>query len=497
MGIDIGTTGCKAAVFDASGMLLTSDYREYDIIRILPGQAELDCTEVWDKVCQVISSCATKVKEIKAVSATSMGEAMVPIDRQGAICGNSVLGADSRGIKYLDSLTAVIPADEIYHITGQPARIGYALPNLCRMKNEEPELYQRTFKFLPWADFVIYMLTGKIQTNYSLASRTLFFDRRECCWSQDIAAAMEFDLEKLPSLLPSGCSLGQISPVMSRKLGLSPELQVISGSHDQCAAVIGAGVSKAGMAMLGLGTYACMVITNEKSWTDSPEVRQMLNIESHAIPAQYISLIYHGSGGALLKWLRDEMFRDLQGDDVYTRMLAEIDQAERAPVVLPYFAETGPMDYASGGCGVIAGLSLSHSRTDILKAALEGIIFYFKEALNQLNDNDSPVRELHVSGGGAKSTVWRQMIADILGIPVVKPQAIECGALGAAIIAGVGVGHYQTFDEAIAQMVKIEDISLPSDGNKNRYVASFERYSVLKNAISACNLSLGRNPGSK
>ena len=488
MGIDIGTTGCKAVVFDTNGILLASDYREYNIIRSLPGQAELDSVEVWDKVCEVISFCTSKIKKIEAVSVSSMGEAMVPVDPQGAICGYSVLGADTRGIKYLESLTAMIPADEIFRLTGQPAKIGYSLPNLCRIKNEESELYQRTFKFLPWADFVTYMLTGKMQTNYSLASRTLLFDRNECCWSQDIAAVMDFDLRKLPPLLPSGCPVGQISSAMSRKLGLFPKTQIVSGSHDQCTAMIGAGVSKVGTAMLGLGTYACMVITDSESQKDSL-VRQMLNIEPHAIPAQYISLIYHGSGGALLKWLRDEIFRDLQGDNVYSRMLAEIDEGQGTPVLLPYFAETGPMDYTSGGYGVIAELSLSHSRADILKAALEGIVFYFKDALNQLNDNGNLVRELYVSGGGAESTIWRQMIADILGIPVVKPQAKECSALGAAIIAGVGTGYYQSFDDAIAQMVKIEDISLPNYENKNRYVANFERYSVLKNAVLTCNLS--------
>ncbi|MFA7184829.1 MAG: FGGY-family carbohydrate kinase, partial [Victivallales bacterium] len=381
-------------------------------------------------------------------------------------------------------LTKVIPADEIYRLTGQPFGPGYALPSLCRIKNEEPELYHRTFKFLPWADFATYMLTGKIQTNYSLASRTLLFDHKDCRWSQSIAAAVDFDLKKLPPLLASGCPLGQISPGMSRKLGLSSAVQVVSGSHDQCAAAIGSGLSEPGTAMLGLGTYACMVITNEKTAPDSPLADLRLNIEPHAIPAQYVSFIYHGSGGALLKWLRDEMFRDIEGDDVYSRMLAEISRSGKIPVILPYFAETGPLDYAPGGSGVIAGLSLSHSRADILKAALEGIIFYFREAMEQLHTRGNPVCKLHVSGGGSESAVWRQIIADILEIPVVKPQIRECGALGAAIIAGVGTKCYKSFDEAISQLVKIESISNSNDV-ENRYIANFERYSVLKNTMLA------------
>ena len=142
LGIDVGTTGCKAAVFDSAGTVIASDYREYDIIRRRPGQAELDSADVWNKVGQVISSCAGQAgtDRIEALSAASMGEAMVPVDSQGRICGNSVLGTDTRGAKYLDRLTARIPAEEIYRITGQPAGTGYALPNLCRIKAEESEL---------------------------------------------------------------------------------------------------------------------------------------------------------------------------------------------------------------------------------------------------------------------------------------------------------------------------------------------------------------------
>ncbi len=490
MGIDIGTTGCKAAVFDSVGTVIASDYCEYDVIRRLPGQAELDSSDVWNKVGQVISSCAGQAgtDRIEALSAASMGEALVPVDSHGRICGNSILGTDTRGTKYLDQLIALIPSEEIYRITGQPAGTGYSLPNLCRIKAEEPELYQHAFKFLPWSDFVTFMLTGRITANYSLACRTLLFDYKTDCWSQAIADAAEFDLEKLPDLMPSGQALGRISGKMSREFGLPPDVQVVTGTHDQCAATLGAGVSEAGTAMLGLGTYACMVMAHEHPDVSSPFVRLGVNIENHAIPEQYVSFIYHGSGGALIKWLRDEMFRDLQGDNAYSRMFAELSRTKDTPVVLPYFAETGPLDYAGGGRGAICGLSFAHSRADILNAALQGIIFYFKDALDQLRSGGSPVRSVHVSGGGAESEAWRQMIAGILDIPVIKPRVKECGALGASIVAGVGTGRYKSFDEAITGLVKIENEFQPQHEHKKPYAGAFERYSSLKTAFSACKI---------
>lgn len=488
MGIDIGTTGCKAAVFDQAGNVMASAYCEYDIIRRIPGQAELDSIEVWDKICQVISASAAQAGRIDALSITSMGEAMVPVDRNGRICGNSVLGTDTRGLKYLELLTAEISAEEIYSTTGQPVGAGYALPNLCRIKNEEPELYRQTARFIPWADFVTYMLTGEMAANYSLASRTLLFDNINSCWSQKIAAAVGFDVDKLPTPAPSGRTLGRISPNMSRTLGLPSSLKVVSASHDQCAAAIGSGLCESGSAMLGLGTYACMVMTHGRSDVASPFSRRGLNIEPHAIYGQNVSFIYHGSGGALLKWLRNEMFRDLHGDKVYQRMDAELNQAKNATVVLPYFAETGPLDYAPGGQGMIAGLSLSHSRADILKGAMEGIVFYFKDALEQLRNDGAPIRKLHVSGGGAESKAWLRMISDILELPVVKPEAKECGALGAAIIAGVGAGFHPSYEVAISHLVKTETVYHPQLDNKKRHSTSFEQYISLKTAVSSCKI---------
>ena len=490
MGIDIGTTGCKATVFSQDGKLLASEYREYDVIRKLPGQAELDSLEVWNKVCQVIAACAAGSGDdlVSSLSASSMGEAMVPLDRQGRIHGNSVLGADTRGLKYLDKLTATVPAADVYAITGQPVGAGYALPNLCWIMEEEPEAYRKTARFIPWADFVTYQLTGEMQANHSLAARTLLFDQQTSHWSKRLIDAIGFDPDKLPPPVPSGMIAGRISAAMSRELGLPSTVKVVSGSHDQCAAAIGSGLCLSGTAMLGLGTYACMVMAHSQPETDLRFRRQGLNIEAHAIPGQNVSFIYHGSGGALLKWLRNEMFRDLLGDDVYRRMDVEMADADAPAVVLPYFAETGPPDYASGGQGSIAGLTLSSSRADILKGAMESIIFYFRDALNQLEHGGRSISKLHVSGGGAESAIWRQMIADILDIPVIKPHVKECGTLGAAIIAGVGSGLYPSFDAAISRMVGTEADCQPQFKNKKLYTASFENYMRLKTAITQCKI---------
>ena len=489
MGVDIGTTGCKATIFDPQGNMLASSYREYDIIRDQDGRAELDSNEVWFQICQVIAFCTSQADgaSIAALSMTSMGEALVPIDRNGRICGNSVLGCDSRGDKYLERFTSAVGFDEIYRITGQPAGLGYSLPALCRIMEEDAELYSKTVKFIPWADFVTYMLTGKIQANYSLAARTLLFDLEKRCWSKQLVDAIGFDLNKLPSLVPTGRIVGQILPEMSKKLGLPDNLQIISGSHDQCAAAVGSGACETGSAMLGLGTYACMVVVHDFIEPESPFKRLGLNIEPHVIPEQYVSFIYHGSGGALLKWLRDEMFRDLSGEQVYQQMDEEASASENPAILLPYFAETGPLDYVPGGRGLIGGLSFNHTRGDILKGAMAGIIFYFKDALEQLNKNCYPISKLYITGGGTQSKIWLQMIADILDIPILKTSVNECGTLGAAIIAGSGHGVFKDFDNAVAQMINPAIKLDPVVESKIIYADQYEKYIQNKINLNECN----------
>jgi len=479
MGIDIGTTTCKVAVFDQTGQTLALAGREYDVIRTMPGQAELDNVEVWQKVCECITECARLHPDIAAISTTSMGEAMVPVDRDGKICGNAVLGADTRGLQYLAAVEQNVSREKFYQITGQLPGAGYSLPALCRIRHEEPELYQKIAKFYPWADFVTWMLSGVSMANASLAARTLVFDRRRGCWSKKIAQAADFDLTKLPPIAPSGQYAGVIRPGIAESFKLKTDVKIVTGSHDQCAAILGSGGCQSGAAMLGLGTYGCMVITHPDDAPDSPFAELKLNVEPHAVPDELVSFVYHGSGGALLKWLRQTMFADC----TYAQMDAELSNARSAATVLPYFAETGPLDYAPGGQGVIANLSLASSRADILKGAMAGIVFYFKQALQKLAPKGSAVTRLYVTGGGANSTVWRQMIADILQIEVVKSKSRECGALGAAILAGTGTGVFTDWHEAVTAMSQVDVVHRPDDALRTEWDVAYAQYCQLKTKV--------------
>jgi len=486
MGIDIGTSGCKALAFNESGRIISSAYRKYDVIRKEPGQAELNSLEVWQRISEVIGECAAGASKdpVESLSVTSMGEALVPVDASGAICADTMLGMDTRGARHVERLVEAIPPEELYRITGNMPGMGFSLPNLCWLKENRPETYRTASKFLPWADFVCFKLTGETYANYPLANRTLLFDLEKRRWSGKIADVAGLDMDKMPRLAPSGMEMGSVSRGLAAELNLPSVAKVALGTHDQCAAALGAGVRRANAAMLGLGTFACAVLVHSEPGDGSPFRKLALNIEDHAVPGHYVSFVYHGSGGALIKWMRDEFFRDLKGEGAYMRMFEGLGDSSDNPVVMPYFAGTGPLDCAEGGQGAICGLSFAHSRNDILKGVLEGVVLYFKDAFSRLAATSSTMGRIHASGGGAESAFWLQMIADILETPVVKPLNKECGALGAAILAGVGTGRYTSFDEAVAQLVGFEHEYRPSPQRKERYARAFQRYTSLKTALS-------------
>ena len=344
------------------------------------------------------------------------------------------------------------------------------------LHEEQPELWRKCACFLPWADLVGFQLCGRAVCNRSLAGRTLLYDSAAGEWSESIAAAAGIDPGKLPPPERSGVPLGRVRPALARELNLSPETVVVTGTHDQCAAALGAGAYRENGAMLGLGTFACLVLVHSAPGEDSPYRGLKLNIEEGPEAGRFVSFLYHASGGALIEWMRREFYRDLPEEGVFDAMFREINpESSATPCVLPFFAGTGPLDHLDGGHGLFSDLDFSHSRASLLRGALEGITLYFREALEVLAKQNRKVTELCVTGGGGESELWLQMTADLLEVPVRK-RAPECGTLGCAMLAGVGCGRFADLDEAAEQMVRSGRLFLPDPAQTGRSAALFRRY---------------------
>jgi len=486
LGIDIGTSGCKAAAFSEEGTLLALAYEEYDIQHPQTGWAELNSRQVWESVQHVISHTARQAQSdpVQALSISSLGEAVVPVTLRREILGQSVLNFDERGAEYLAELREKLDDEHLYRINGNPLGNQYSLTKLMWMRQHQPELYQQADLLLHWSGFAAFMLGAEPAVDYSLANRTLLFDLEQCDWSDELLELAQLDRAKLPHTISPGRVIGSIDSRIADELGLPREAVIVSGGHDQCCSGVGCGVVEPGRAMYGMGTYICMMPVFEQRREPEVMLKLGLNTEHHAARGRYVSFIYN-HGGSMVKWYRDTFAQVEQaqakagGQDIFAQLMQEMPAQPSSILALPYWGPTGPPEFIDDSSGVMLGLKLETSRGDILKGLIEATTFYLRECLEALPDAGITIEDFRAVGGGSKSEAWLQIVADVMGRPVVKPQINEAGVLGAAILAGAGCGVFSALDEGVGTMVKLERTFYPRPQMQQRYDERFEQYRRL------------------
>ncbi len=486
LGIDIGTTGCKVAAFSEAGTCLGLAYEEYAVQRPTAGYSELDAASVWERTQRAIRQVAARTRHdpIRAAAVSSLGEAVVLVTRDRRILGSSILNDDIRGKEFLSPIRERFPNDVLYGITGNTLGNHFTLTKLLWLKAHAPELFQAADLFLPWSSFVPFMLGAAPCVDYSLANRTLCFNVREKKWSDEILDWAGIDTGKLPVPISSGRAIGTIAPDMADALDLPHDMVLVAGAHDQCANAVGCGAVQEGRTMLGMGTYLCMAPLFRHPPSPELMIPRGLNTEHHAINGLFVCFIYN-QGGCLLKWYRDTFARAEQaeaqrnGQDIYPLLLQEMPSGPSKTVVLPHFISTGPPDFITDSCGVMAGLHLATSRGDILRGILEGTVFYLRESLDALPATGIEVSDFRVVGGGSKSPPWVRLCADILGRPCATLAFPEAGVMGAAILAGAGCGAYATPLEGVNAMVSLDQRIEPNPTTHRQYDDRYDRYKRL------------------
>jgi xylulokinase len=487
LGIDVGTTGCKALAVALDGRVLASAYQEYDVARPQTGWAELDPVLVWNRVRHTIreaAAAAAIADPVQAVAVSSLGEAMVPVSRDRRILGPSIVSNfDLRGAEYLEGLRENLDDGRVYRINGNTLGNNYSLTKLMWVRDHRPELYQQTYKFLLWGSFVSYMLGAQPAVDFSLANRSLLFDIQAERWSDVILGLAGLDGDKLPRTVPSTTVIGQVSAAAGEELGLPPGAAIVAGAHDQCANAVGCGAIREGQAAFSLGTFACITPVYRQPRDPELMIARGLNTQHHAVPGHFVSFIYN-QAGSVVKWYRDTFAAAAGERAAYADLIAEIPDRPSHVVVLPHFSTTGPPRFIADTSGVIAGLRLETKRGEILKGILEGTNFYLKACVDALPPTGIGISDYRVVGGGSRSDAWVQLCADILGRPCVRPQVAEAGALGAAIIAGVGAGHLPSYAAGVERLVALGERFEPEPALHAAYGERFALYERLGPLLS-------------
>ena len=487
LGIDVGTTGCKSAIFSISGGVLALAYEEYDHVNPQPGWAELDPVEVLDKTKRTIAKVAgiKGIEPVEALSVTSFGEAVVPVTKKRKVLGPSILNYCKRGEEYFDTLERSMSDGELYSISGNRLGTYFANAKMMWVRDHQPDLYKAADYFLPWTSFISFMLGAEPVVDFSLASRTLLFDINKETWSDALLEISGLDFEKLPETKQAGTVIGELSTKAAEELNLPEGIPIVIGAHDQCTNATGCGVIRDGQAMFSIGTFPCVTPVYSKRFDTQQMILIGTNTEHHAVTGKYVSLIYN-QGGSVVKWFRDTFakYEHLQakedGKDIYKKLFSEMPEEPGPLILLPYFSSTGLPDFTTNTSGVMTGLRLTTKRGEILKGIVESIIYDIRMTVDALNEVGCSINEFSAVGGGSKSDAWVQICADIFNRPMVRPRVTQSGALGAALIAGIGGGVFEDYESGVQAMVKQRDRFEPDEKKHYRYMHQYEKFLKLR-----------------
>lgn len=490
IGLDIGTTGCKAALFREDGTLLGSASREYAVNIPHPQWAEQDAEHVWtlaqEALRQVIGK--TGIRDAAALGLSAQGEAVAPVDAQGRALRPMILGMDTRTDPQNHWLREKFGAKWLFEQTGMPVHTINTLPKLLWLKEHEPDLWTRAARFLLYEDFLIQKMTGQPAISACLASRTQLYDLRSGCWSERILEAVGLDPARLAPVYRPGTAIGTMKTELADSLGFVRPPLIAVGGHDQACGALGVGLTRPGLAEVSTGTAEVMEVSLAEPALNETLYRGNISVYAHAMPGLYVAMTLNHSGGLLLRWFRDVLCQEeinrarASGSDPYDLILKEASPEPSPLLILPHFAGSGTPTFDTTSKGAILGLTFATTKTDLAKAILEGLTFELRVNFDLLRAGGVKIDELRAIGGGARSALWAQLKADVLGVTVAVPRVTDAACWGAALLAGVGAGIYSDPAQAAESALHFDRRFTPDPVRSERYQ---ERYAAYRDVYPA------------
>ena len=488
-GLDIGTTGCKLTVFDEEGRDLGKAYRDYPVRRRVGGH-EIDISVVMDSVYAVIREMTQQYPDLGGIGITSFGETFVMTDEKGEPLHTAMLYTDPRGAEECAELTEKLGADRIARISGLAPHEMYSICKIMWLKKHRPEVYQAAKHIFLIGDYVGWHLTGNAQIDYSLATRSMAFDIGKLCWSGEILQAAGVDASLLSTPVPTGTAAGCITREAAERTGLRPDCRIVTVSHDQVAAAVGAGAFDGETAVDGAGTVECLTPIYDSLPDISVMSRGYFSVVPYVIPGKYVAYAFSYTGGALIQWCVNTFVRAeqeaarQQGISVNALLEQQYDRQEPTGLlVLPHFAGAATPYMDTGSRGAILGLTAGTTLPEIYRACMEGVAYEMRLNYDAIADSGIHFTKLHATGGGAKSKVWMQMKADILNLPILSLKTSDAGTVGSAMLTGVAAGVFRDLEQAAAIMVRRRETYLPDPRRHEEYMRIYERYRKVYQAV--------------
>lgn len=482
---DIGTTAVKTCLFDAYLRCVSSANEEYQLITGDSNTVELDPETYMDAVCNGIRATAGKVgllTQVAAVCITTQGETLIPIDENGEALRNAIVWLDTRAEEEAAFIRKLPFAADLFKKTGIPTMEATTpLAKLLWLKNRQPEIYEKTYKFLLLEDYIIYRLTGTIVTEKVLMGTTGYYDIRSQSLYLEALVQTGIDKDKIPKILDCGTVAATVSKAIADHTGLPMGIPVVTGAMDQVAAAIGGGNLREGVVTETTGTcMSIMTSVDARCFSLGGNVC----IYPHVLPGKYYIIPFCMTAGVVLKWFKDEFcdaeteLAKTQGHSVYQELdrLAEACSPGAGGLLLiPYLNGILQPESKPEMRGVFFGVSLDTKKPQFIRAIFEGVGYMLRENLELIESMGIQVQEVRSFGGGSNSLLWQQIKSDISQRRISTMMQTECASLGAAILAAVAIGIYPDYDTA-AQVNTIAHSCTPDAKTADVYNGLYQRY---------------------
>ena len=493
LGIDIGTSSCKIAVFDREGNVQAECSEKYNVYFLQDGWAEQNPDEWWAAVCKGLKTLFEEKgihpEEIIGIGIAGQSWSAIPVDRNGHPLAKNPIWLDVRAASICETLSKKIGTERIFALCGNPLKPQYTTGKICWFKQNLFEVYRSAAKFLQSNSFIGFKLTGAMSQDLSQCYGLHCFDIRKGCWDVSMCKDFGIDPELLPEIVLCHQIIGQVTTEASIQTGLLTGTPVVAGGLDAACGTLGAGVIHEGQTQEQGGQAGGMSICLSEVHADS-----RLILSNHVVPDRWLLQGGTTGGGGAINWFAHEfgyMDQTLNKKDeqkIFERLselAAKAEPGSNGVIFLPYMAGERSPIWDEKACGVLYGLSYKAKQGDLVRAVMEGAAYSINHNLRIAADAGAVVGKLRAMGGAANSLIWTQIKSDVTGCEIEVPASDSATALGAAILAGVGTGFYESFESAVDSTVKIKRSHYPDQRNHRKYSKEYQKYLRLYEDLKA------------
>ena len=477
LGIDIGTSSCKVALFEPDGSVAASGGSEYAVSYPQRGWAEQNPEDWWQGICRALRDMLNRSgispADIAGVGVDGQSWSAVALDRDGQVLCPTPIWTDTRCAELCREVTKRIPEEELFGLFGNPVSPCYTWPKILWYRENRPEVFARTEKILQSNSYIVWKLTGEISQDVSQGYGLACFDMRKGCWDTEMQQRLGIPEGMLPEIVPCHQIVGRVTREAAELTGLTEGTPVAAGGLDAACGTLGAGVVSPGQTQEQGGQAGGMSVC-----LDSYAADPRLILGFHVVPGCWLLQGGTTGGGGALKWLRETICPELSFEEM-SALAETVPPGSEGVTFLPYLAGERSPIWNPDASGVFFGLSFGKTRAHLIRACMEGVAYSLRHNLETAAAAGAKAESLRAMGGSANSRIWTQIKADVTGCRMEVPASDTATTLGAAILAGVGTGVYDSFGQAAEQTVRVKRTQEPDAANKEAYDRGYAVYREL------------------